>query len=98
MRRSSSSEDLAGIQDSLRIERALQIAHHRELDRVRTAREFRCLEPSDSMFGADTAAETVHQVEDGVLAPGATLQECRLVGSRALAHIEMQIAVAQVAV
>src|ERR1700722_9491589 len=98
MRRARLCEDLAGIQNSLRIERALQVPHHREFNRVRTPRKFRRLEPADSMFGADAAAETVHQIEDGMLERGATLQECRFVGAGTLAHVEMQIAVAQVAV
>src|SRR6266446_5217485 len=98
MRRSRSCEDLAGVQDSLRIESALQTVHHREFDRVRTPGKFGRLEPSDSMLGADAAAETVHQIENGVLERTTALQECRFVGARALAHVEMQVAVAQVAI
>src|ERR1700732_4640595 len=83
MRRSRSREDLAGIEDSLRIERALKIPHHRKFDRVRAPRKFRRLEPSDSMFGADAAAEIADQIEDGLLKPAAALQECCFVGAPA---------------
>src|SRR5438445_13135145 len=98
MRRRRSREDLARIQDSLRIERALQFAHHGEFDRVRSPRKFSRLEPPDSMFGADAAPETVHQIEDGVLELAAALQKCRFVRAGALAHVEVEIAVAKVAI
>ena len=38
-----------------------------EFHRIRAAREFRCLEPTDAMFGADAAAEALHQIEHRML-------------------------------
>ena len=63
----ASCQYLARIQDALRVQGALQGAHHRQLHRVGAGRELRRLQPADAVLGADAAAEALDQVEDGRL-------------------------------
>src|SRR4051812_2863673 len=94
--------DLAGIHDVLRIERALEQPHHVDLDRRFVVHELADFAPADAVLGRDAAVhprdDVVHDAvdlfpagEEG-LALGPLL---RL--ARGLAHVEMDIAVADMA-
>src|SRR5205823_4809533 len=92
------AQDLARIHYAVRVERALHGAHERELDRGGVALELRHLGPTHPVLGAEAAAELVYQLVHGAPhAVGATEKALAVTACR-LTDVEMQVAVAHVAV
>src|ERR1700720_472355 len=96
--RSICAQNLAWIHDAFRIEGAFQEVHDAQFHRVGAAREFVGLEPPDAVFGADTAAETLDQIEHGQLEGVCPGDEGRQLYTGLLAQVEMQVAVAGMAI
>src|SRR2546427_1983871 len=59
-----SLEQLAGVHQAFRIERALERSHELELEGVLVAADFVALELPQAMLGRDRAAEARHRVVD----------------------------------
>src|SRR5271169_3412196 len=72
--------------------------HEVEFGGIGTTREIGRLQPPDAMFGADAAAQALDQVEHGKLQRRSAREETLGVAVWLLAHVEMQVAVARVAV
>src|ERR1700732_3568911 len=72
--------------------------HDLEFHGMAAAREFSRLQPPDAVIGADAAAETLDQIEYCKLEHRPARDEALDVGVGLLAHVEMQVAVARVAV
>src|ERR1700722_18869888 len=89
----ASYQHLAWIHDAFGIQGPLYGVHDRQLDRIRSARQFRRLQAADAVLRADASAEAVDQIEHRRFQDLRTRQEGGTGGVRALAHIEMQIAV-----
>src|SRR5882757_826962 len=96
--RSICAQNLARIQNAFRIEGAFQFMHDAQFHRIRAAREFPGLEPPDAVLRADAAAETLDQIEHGVLENMRPAGEELEVSAGFLAQIEMQVAVAGMSV
>ena len=91
------SEDLARIHHPVRVERRLDLAHHGERSGVLPAREQSALELTHAVFGGIRAAEarddSVHDLVHRVPA----IEKGLLVGADRLRHVEVDIAVAEMA-
>src|SRR5260370_10108346 len=92
------AQHLARIHDAVWVERALHGAHERELDRGRVALELDHLESPDAMLGAEAAAEFTHQVVNRAPYRLLARQEPLALSSRRHAEVEVQGAVADMAV
>jgi hypothetical protein len=58
-------QQLAGVEDAVGVEQALDVAHQVELDRRLDGRHQMALEPADAVLGADRAAKAQDDVVDG---------------------------------
>src|SRR5579875_4101467 len=96
--RSCCAQHLAGVQDSARIERALDGPHELELDGGGIALELGNLQPADAVLGAEAAAEARNEIVDRAHDRIGASEEVRRLRARRLTDIEMQIAVPDVAV
>src|SRR5271166_1677347 len=88
---------LAGIEDALGIEHALEAAHEVERDRILHRRQQIALEHADAVFGGDRAAELLHDREYRSVDLVPALEIVRLVGADRLGDVVMDIAVAEMA-
>src|SRR6201999_1881383 len=95
--RGSGDDDLARVQDVLRVERALERAHHLELRRALVARQLVAFLHADAVLGADRAAEAVHDVVHDALDVLPAGEEGGGVAVPGGAEVEMDIAVADMA-
>src|ERR1700741_4151529 len=95
---SDAPQNLPWIHDAVRVERLLHAAHELELQRVRVALELEDLQLTDAMLRGEAAAEFLDQVVDR--APQLRLDglQLRRQETRALIHVEVQVAIAEMAV
>ena len=92
-----SGQDLAGVQDAVRVEGGLDAAHGVELCLAAPVRHHAGLEAADAVFGREAAVEAahhrVHRIHDRVVLG----EEPGGVGVLRLFQVEMNIAVAEMA-
>src|SRR5258708_36694236 len=87
------AQNLARIQNALRIEGCFERVHGRQFDRVGAARELRSLEAADAVLGADAAAEALDEIEHRRFERMRPAQESCHALAGLLAQVEVQIAV-----
>ena len=91
-------QDLARIHDALRVDCTLDGPHRLERDRALVPGQRVALQATDTVLGADAAAETAHEGLHGRLDLGLPCDECAAIAPGRLAHVEVQVTVADVAV
>src|SRR5882757_7287229 len=89
-------QNLAGIHDAPRVQRALQCAHDVEFRCSSKSQQLLELVLTDAVFGAEAAAVAVCNVVYAVLNCRRAPQEIGRIERHGLADVEMQIAVADV--
>src|SRR6516162_2944997 len=90
-------KDLSGIHDPRGVERFLQLAHERELKRRFVVRQLLALQKTDTVLGADRAAEALGDVVDDAVELGPPRHEDLVVAPHRPAQIQMHISVADMA-
>ena len=78
--------------------RLLHAPHEIELHRIRVALELEDFQLADAVFGGKAAAELLHEIVDGALHLLFHGLQLRNLGAGALIDVEVQVAIAQVAV
>src|SRR6186713_96160 len=94
----SRAQDLSRVHDVVRVKRSLDALHEIELHRIGITLELEHFQLADAVLGGKAAAELLHEVVDSALHFLLHRLQLRGLGARTLVDVEVQIAVAEMAI